>query len=141
MLLPQKVAEQIRSMPSPKNQRQVMAVIGFLTFYNCLVNHGKTRMKPLAALLKKNQLFEWTDVCERNFRESLEELYKSHLAGFTKLNYGLSRVMILLYSDWSMTTNSSNIVLLVKDYKTIQFCPLFFSLNFYLKAFETKVAI
>ena len=125
-------------MPSLKNQRQVMAMIGFLTFYNCLVNHGKTRMKLLAALLKKNQLFEWTDVCERNFRESLEELYKSHLAGFTKLNYGLSRVMILLYSDWSMTTNSSNIVLLVKDYKDNTILPAIFQSKFLPESFRNK---
>jgi hypothetical protein len=57
----------IRNWPAPTNVKGVQSFLGFGNFYRRFIRHFAEIARPLNALTKKDQLFEWTTECQEAF--------------------------------------------------------------------------
>ena len=57
----------IQDWPTPTTVKQVRAFLGFGNFYRQFIWHFSELARPLNDLLKKDQIFEWTDDCQKAF--------------------------------------------------------------------------
>jgi Reverse transcriptase (RNA-dependent DNA polymerase) len=53
----------ISEWPSPNTVKQTRGFLGFGNFYRQFIQHFSDIAKPLNDLLKKDQKFEWTNIC------------------------------------------------------------------------------
>ena len=68
----------IQDWPTPTTVKQVQAFLGFGNFYQQFIRHFLNLAQPLNDLLKKDQKFEWTEICQKAFdqlkKRFMEEL-------------------------------------------------------------------
>jgi hypothetical protein len=57
----------IRNWPAPTNIKGVRSFLGFGNFYPRFIGHFAEIARPLNALTKKDQPFEWTTECQEAF--------------------------------------------------------------------------
>ena len=56
---------------SPTNSKEVQSVLGFLNYFRDFVPEFARLGSPLYELAKKGVIFEWTPLCEHNFRQMI----------------------------------------------------------------------
>ena len=66
----------IESWPTPVNIKTLQSFLGFANFYRMFIPNYSTTIVPLLTLLKKNQPFNWTNVCAEAF-QNLKNIFKS----------------------------------------------------------------
>ena len=59
----------ILEWPSPTTVKQTRGFLGFGNFYQRFIRHFSEIAKPLNNLLKKDQKFDWTSICQKAFDE------------------------------------------------------------------------
>ena len=59
----------ISEWPSPTTVKQTRGFLEFGNFYRCFIQHFSEITKPLNDLLKKDQKFDWTSICQKAFDE------------------------------------------------------------------------
>jgi hypothetical protein len=69
----------IRNWPAPRNVKGVQSFLGFGNFYQRFIGHFAEIARPLNALTKKDQPFEWTTECQKAFDALYESLTKLRL--------------------------------------------------------------
>ena len=70
---PEKVEAMLR-IEVPKNVKQVRSFIGTVSWYRRFIKDFAELVRPLTDLTKKNRKFNWTEDCERSFKEAKERL-------------------------------------------------------------------
>lgn len=78
MVDPAKV-EAILQIPQPKSVSEVRRLIGIASWYRRFVPNFSSLTAPLCQLLKKNQVFLWSQECENSFRTLKEYLVSAPL--------------------------------------------------------------
>lgn len=63
--------------PSPTNVSQLRSFLGLLTYYAKFVSNLANRLKPLHELLNKSTKWNWTEKCEKAFKDVKLALIKS----------------------------------------------------------------
>ena len=62
--------EAVRNTPTPKNVKEVRAFLGLVNYYHRFMPNSSTVLKPLNELLEKDRKWQWTDKCDRAFKEA-----------------------------------------------------------------------
>lgn len=92
--------ETIKNYPLPKNADDVRRFIAFCNYYRKFIKDFAEIAKPMNQLLKKKQIFSWTEDCEKSFNT---------------LKQNLMTPPILSYPDFKkpfiLTTDASNFAL------------------------------
>jgi len=57
----------IANLPTPKSVKDVKSFLGHAGFYRRFIKDFSVISKPLCNLLRKENVFEWTEQCEENF--------------------------------------------------------------------------
>lgn len=73
---PQKLRA-IQNLPSPKRTKDLRATLGLLNYYRKFVPNFSILTEPLTRLLRKDQMFNWTDDQEAALRSVIEILLKN----------------------------------------------------------------
>ena len=74
-------------MPTPKSVKDVRSFLGLVSFYRRFIKDFSVISKPLCNLLIKDNVFEWTEHCEK---------------AFVKLKNLLTSASIIQPPDWSL---------------------------------------
>lgn len=61
--------EAVKSFPKPKTQKNVRAFLGLCNYYRKFIAGFSELAGPLNDLLKKDKDFEWSEACEKSFRQ------------------------------------------------------------------------
>lgn len=61
--------ESIAHFPTPSNKKELMHFLGMAGYYRKVCGNFSVIAEPLAALLKKNEKFKWSEACEQAFRK------------------------------------------------------------------------
>ena len=61
-------------MPTPKTKKQIQKLNGMIVAINRFISKASDRTRPLLQLLKKGASYEWTDECDKCFRDLKEYL-------------------------------------------------------------------
>ena len=59
--------ELISNLPTPKYVKDVRSFLGHVGFYKRFIKDFSVISKPLCNLLTKENVFEWTEQCEKAF--------------------------------------------------------------------------
>jgi hypothetical protein len=59
--------ELIANLPTPKSIKDVRSFLGYASFYRRFMKDFSVIFKPLSNLLIKDNIFEWTENCEKAF--------------------------------------------------------------------------
>ena len=62
------------NFPRPKNPKQVKRFLGMASYYRKFIKNYSSKSEPINKLLKKDTKFEWTENCERNFKDIINAL-------------------------------------------------------------------
>ena len=65
-----KKVKAVQQAPRPVNPQQLRSFLGLLQYYGKFIPNLSTLLSPLNALLLKNQAWNWTNECERAFKEA-----------------------------------------------------------------------
>ena len=76
----------IKNWPTPKNIKEVRQFQGFCNYYRRFVQGYSKISHPLHSLLKKDQIFNWTDECENAFQTLKIALTSTPLLAFPDIN-------------------------------------------------------
>ena len=79
--------ELIANLPTPKSVKDVRSFLGHAGFYRRFIKDFSVISKPLCNLLTKENVFEWTEQCEK---------------AFVKLKNLLTSAPIIQPPDWSL---------------------------------------
>jgi len=79
--------ELIANLPTPKSVKDVRSFIGHAGFYKRFIKDFSVTSKPLSNLLTKNNIFEWTEHCEK---------------AFVKLKNLFTSALVIQPPDWSL---------------------------------------
>lgn len=63
----------------PKNAKQIKSFLGLSGYYRKFIQNYGQIAKLLIALLKKDFLFMWTDLCQESFEKLKSVLTEEHL--------------------------------------------------------------
>lgn len=66
---PDAKVEAIKLLAPPKNIKGVQRFLGMIGYYRRFIRNYSTVLAPLTDLLKKDQIFEWTESCDQAFRD------------------------------------------------------------------------
>ena len=69
--------EKIKNLKSPKNVKDVRSILGICSYYRKFVKNFSKIAKPLNQLLRKNQLFQWSEKEQKSFEELKQRLIES----------------------------------------------------------------
>ena len=62
--------EAMVNFPIPKTPKQVKRFLGMASYYRKFIKHYSTLSEPINRLLKKGAKFEWTNICQENFKKN-----------------------------------------------------------------------
>jgi len=79
--------ELIANLPTPKSVKDIISFLGHAGFYRRFIKDFSVISKPLCNLLKKKNVFEWTEQCEK---------------AFVKLKNLLTSAPVIQPPDWSL---------------------------------------
>jgi hypothetical protein len=79
--------ELIANLPTPKSVKDVRSFLGHVGFYRRFIKDFSVISKPLCNLLTKENVFEWTEQCEK---------------AFVKLKNLLTSAPVIQPPDWSL---------------------------------------
>jgi len=79
--------ELIANLPTPKSVKDVRSFLGLVSFYRRFIKDFSVISKPLCNLLIKDNVFEWTEHCEK---------------AFVKLKNFLTSAPVIEPPDWSL---------------------------------------
>jgi len=86
--------------PTPKNVKELKSFLGFVGYYRKFIQDFSNKTKPLTTLLKQNQEFNWSDICQDSF-----DFFKNIL----------TNELLLQYPDFNklfnITTDASNVAI------------------------------
>ena len=89
-------SEVIKNYPVPKSVKDVRSFLGYVGYYRKFVKNFAAIASPLHALLKKENIFQWTEECQD---------------AFEKLRTAMTMTPVLMYADMSkpfiLTTDAS----------------------------------
>lgn len=94
---PKKV-EAIKTLPSPKNVREVRSFMGMCSYYRRFVPNFSKIAEPLILLTRKHARFKWNDACQSAF-----DFLKNSLTVVPLLSYPDPNKPYVLYTDASDT--------------------------------------
>ena len=72
----------VRNWNPPKTVKQLQAFLGFINFYQKLIQGAVEKSLPLTELTKKDQKWKWKDEHQQAFDELKEELLRAPLLGY-----------------------------------------------------------
>ena len=66
--------QKVKEYPVPEDQTQLRQFLGLSSYYRQFVPGFAKLASPLLSLLKKDAIFQWTDVCQKAFEKLKEQL-------------------------------------------------------------------
>lgn len=86
--------------PTPTNPKEVKSFLGLVGYYRKFIKDFSKKAKPLTNLLKQNQQFIWSDMCQDSFSYSKNILINEPLLQYPDFNL-----------PFNITTDASNIAI------------------------------
>ena len=82
-----KRVDALRSLKSPQSKRDVMEVLGCLSFYNCYIKNLHVDSQPCYDLIKDSTPFHWTEEHEALFNSIKERIHKDTVLAVPSTEY------------------------------------------------------
>ena len=98
MAMDVKRAEAIEKMESPKNKKQLQALLGAINYYRTFIENLAKIAEPLYQLLRKNVKFKWTEEQEKAAKTLKSKLMVAPILKFPNFNKPF-----IIYTDASLT--------------------------------------
>ena len=70
--------ELISNLPTPKSVKDIRSFLGHAGFYRRFIKDFSVISKPLCNLLTKENVFKWTEQCEKAFLNLKASFYSCH---------------------------------------------------------------
>lgn len=61
--------EAVRDFPVPTNPTEVKSFVGLAGYYRRFINNFSHTARPMVDLMKEDVIFEWTDKCQKAFKD------------------------------------------------------------------------
>ena len=78
-----KRVKDLHTLKSPESKRDVMKVLGWLSFYSCYIENLHIDSQQFFELIKDTTPFKWTDQGEELFKENQNQNFRRHYISTT----------------------------------------------------------